>query len=122
MLISFQFSNFMSFRDKTNFTMVASRELQHKEHLTIVPSLNLKVLPAAALYGGNGSGKSNFYIALEFASSFILKSKISEDDLINVEPFRLDEKFEKAPSTFTFEILIGRSEEHTSELQSLRHL
>jgi AAA15 family ATPase/GTPase len=87
--------------------MVASRELQHKEHLTIVPSLNLKVLPAAALYGGNGSGKSNFYIALEFARSFILKSKISEDDLINVEPFRLDEKFEKAPSTFTFEILIG---------------
>lgn len=87
--------------------MVASRELQHKERLTIVPSLDLKVLPTAALYGGNGSGKSNFYLALEFAKHFILKSKISEDDLIEVEPFRLDDKSEKAPSVFTFEVLVG---------------
>jgi AAA15 family ATPase/GTPase len=87
--------------------MVASRERQHKEQLTIVPSLDLKVLPTAAIYGGNGSGKSNFYLALEFARNLILKSKISEDDLIDVEPFRLDDKSNKEPTTFAFEVLIG---------------
>jgi hypothetical protein len=74
--------------------------------LTILPDLDLKVLPTAVIYGGNGSGKSNFYLALEFARNLILKPKISEDDLIDVEPFRLDEQSEKAPSTFAFEVLV----------------
>ena len=87
--------------------MVASRERQHNEHLTDLPDLGLKVLPTAVLYGGNGSGKSNFYLALEFAGTLILKPKISEDSAIDIEPFRLDDKSEKTPSTFSFEILIG---------------
>jgi AAA15 family ATPase/GTPase len=87
--------------------MVASRELRHKEHLTIAPALNLKVLPTAAIYGGNGSGKSNFCLALQFARDLILKPKISEDDSIDVEPFRLDEKSDKEPTTFAFEVLVG---------------
>jgi AAA15 family ATPase/GTPase len=107
MLISFQFSNFLSFRDETRFSMVASRERQQNKRITVVPSLGLKVLPAAAIYGGNGSGKSNFYKALSFAEQLVLKSKISEEDSIDVEPFRLEEESEKLPSSFAFEILIG---------------
>ena len=64
--------------------MVASRERQHKEHLTDLPDLGLKVLPTAVLFGGNGSGKSNFYLALEFAGTLILKPKINEDSAINI--------------------------------------
>jgi len=89
--------------------MVASRERQHKERLTLVPSLKLNVLPVAAIYGGNGSGKSNFYYALEFARNLIIRSKANEDGSINVEPFRLDEKYESQPSEFAFEILLGRA-------------
>jgi AAA15 family ATPase/GTPase len=88
--------------------MVASRERQHKERLTIVPSLKLNVLPVAAVYGGNASGKSNFYYALEFARNLITRSKANEDGSIDVEPFRLDEKYESQPSEFAFEILLGR--------------
>ena len=88
--------------------MVASRERQHAEHLTDLPDLGLKVLPTAVLYGGNGSGKSNFYLALEFAGTLILKPKINDDSAIDIEPFRLDDKSEKAPSTFAFELLIGK--------------
>ena len=87
--------------------MVASRERQHNEHLTDLPYFGLKVLPTAVLYGGNGSGKSNFYLALQFAGTLILKPKISEDSAIDIEPFRLDDKSEKTPSTFAFELLIG---------------
>lgn len=109
MLISFEFSNFLSFRDTTHFSMVASRERQHKERLTEVSDLGLKLLPIAALYGGNGSGKSNFYLALKFVEDLVLRSKISEDDAIDIEPFRLDERSEDAPSTFTLEILVGNA-------------
>jgi len=87
--------------------MVASRERQHKQRVTAIPSLNLKVLPVAAIYGGNGSGKSNFYYALEFARRLIVKSKVSEDDSIDIEHFRLDEKYETQPSKFAFEVLVG---------------
>ena len=58
-------------------------------------------------YGGNGSGKSNFYYALEFARRLIVKSKVSEDDSIDIEHFRLDEKYETQPSKFAFEVLVG---------------
>jgi len=87
--------------------MVASRERQHKEHVSDFPALGLKVLPTAVLYGGNGSGKSNFFLALEFARTLILTPKNNEDATIGIEPFRLDDKSEKAPSTFAFELLIG---------------
>ena len=86
--------------------MVASRERQHKEQLTNLPDLDLKVLPIAVLYGGNGSGKSNFYLALEFAGTLILKPQIDEDNTIDIEPFRLDDKSEDSPSIFAFELLI----------------
>jgi len=107
MLISFQFSNFLSFRDETNFSMIASRERRHNQRVTLIPSLDLKVLPVAAIYGGNGSGKSNFYYALDFAKRLIIESKVSEDDSIDIEPFRLDDTSATQPSKFSFQILVG---------------
>lgn len=85
--------------------MVASREKQHGHRLTKVASLGFKILPVAAIYGGNGSGKSNFYHALKFAKSLVLKTKNPEES-IDFEPFRLNEHSESKPSTFAFEILI----------------
>ena len=107
MLISFQFSNFLSFRDEASFSMIASRERQHSERVAHLPSLDLKLLPVAAVYGGNGSGKSNFYCALEFAKNLILKPRGSEDS-INVEPFRLDGTSETKPSTFSFQAVVDK--------------
>ena len=64
-----------------------------------------RVLPVAAIYGGNASGKTNFFKALKFAKELVVKGT-QPDSLIPVEPFRLAAKGPEKPSQFGFELLI----------------
>jgi len=65
MLLRLTLANFLSFRDEVAFSMIATREKQHTDRVFADPERDLKVLPIAAVYGANGSGKSNFYRAIE---------------------------------------------------------
>jgi uncharacterized protein len=94
----------MSFRDKTTFSMVKSRELRHKERLARIKEHNLSVLPVAAIYGGNASGKSNFFKALDFLKSLILDST-RPDCRIPVKPFKLAQAKSTDPTEFNIVIL-----------------
>ncbi len=105
MLINLTISNWMSFRDKTTFTMIAGKEQQHSERLSRIDKYRCRILPIAALYGGNASGKTNFFQAIRFSKDFIVTGT-QPDAVIPVEPFCLDEKVREAPSSFIFEILI----------------
>ena len=67
MLISFTLANWLSFKDETTFSMVASKERQHNKRSPKIKKLNARILPVAAIYGGNASGKSNFCDALLLA-------------------------------------------------------
>ena len=105
MLISFSVENWMSFRDKVTFSMVASRERQHGERLPKIKKYKIRVLPIAAIYGGNASGKTNLFKALSFAKDLVV-DVTQPESLIPVEPFRLDAKGTERPSRFCFELLI----------------
>jgi len=105
MLLTFKFSNFLSFRDEVQFSCLATRERQHNDHVYGQEGLDIKVLPTAAIWGANGSGKSNLYYALRFARRFILRGKSRPEDAIDAEPFRLDAGNVGKASTFVFEIL-----------------
>lgn len=61
MLVSFSLENWMSFRDEVTFSMVASRERQHGHRVPRLQKYKTKILPIAAIYGGNASGKTNFF-------------------------------------------------------------
>ena len=60
MIISFSVENWMSFRDRTTFSMITSRERQHGERIPKLSKYRTRVLPIVAIYGGNASGKTNF--------------------------------------------------------------
>lgn len=105
MLISFFLENCLSFRDKTTFTLVASREKQHLERIPHIPQYAMRVLPTAAIYGGNASGKTNFFLAFKYAKDLIVQGTRPEG-LINVEPFRLDPEYQLQPTGFAFEIMV----------------
>ena len=108
MIISFSIENWMSFRDKVTFSMVASRERQHGGR---VPSLNkykTRILPVAAIYGGNASGKTNFFKALNFVKTLVVRGT-QPDSLIPVENFRLDAEGTERPSSFVLELLINET-------------
>jgi len=50
----------------------------------------MRILPVSALYGGNASGKTNFFKALSFAKELVVKGTTEEDEIIQVSPFSLD--------------------------------
>jgi hypothetical protein len=106
MIISFSVENWRSFREQATLSMVAGREKQHSERLPAIPDYGMKLLPVAAIYGGNASGKTNLFAALNFARHLILTGTQPEA-LIAVEPFRLDPSWSTKPSRFRFELLIG---------------
>ena len=72
MLISFSVENFLSFKEKIDFSMVAFSERQHNNRVAVIKKYPLKVLPIAAIYGGNASGKSSFIKALSFAQNYVV--------------------------------------------------
>lgn len=94
--------------------MIASRELQHKERVPELPKYKsnnknkMRVLPIAAIYGGNASGKTNFFRALNFVKGLVIKGT-PPDNPISVETFRLDSDAAKQPSRFEFELLIDET-------------
>ncbi len=108
MIISFSVENWMSFRDPTTFSMIASRERQHGERVPKLGKYQTRVLPIAAIYGGNASGKTNFFKALNFARTLVIKGT-RPDSLIPIETFRLDAEGRSRPSRFAFELLIDET-------------
>lgn len=105
MLIRYTFKNWLSFREEATFSMVASKELQHNDRLARVNKFDLRLLPTAAIYGGNASGKTNLVRSLLFAKNLIVRGT-QPDAPIPVSPFLLDPQAENEPSTFQFELLI----------------
>lgn len=108
MIISFTLENWMSFRHPVTFSMVASQERQHGERVPKLVNFQTRVLPVAALYGGNASGKTNFFKALDFARRLIVKGT-QPDSSIPVEAFRLDVSGPQLPSRFSFQLLIDET-------------
>jgi hypothetical protein len=105
MLISLTIENWQSFRDQTKLSMLASRERQHSERVPKNDKYKIGILPVAAIYGGNASGKTKLFNALAFAKIFV--SKVTQPEaLIAREHFQLDSKCAKNPTKFSFELLI----------------
>jgi len=108
MLISFTVENWMSFREPATFSMVAGKERQHGERVPHLKKYKTKILPIAAIYGGNASGKSNFFKAISFAKHIILNGTLP-DEMIPVVPFLLDADTVQLPSRFVFELMIDET-------------
>jgi len=105
MLINLTLENWMSFQNPVSFSMLGSKEAQHNERLPRVKKYNIKVLPIAAIFGGNASGKTNFFKALYFVKNLVTYGT-HPDGLIAVDLFKLDKKSLEKPVRFSFELLI----------------
>ena len=96
----------MSFRDKTEFNMLTGDVRRHKNHVTEVGGV--EVLRAAAIYGANGSGKSNLVKALHvFMGLFqqdrtLLNCKYCKNNYW----YKLDNEGINKPTCFSIELFI----------------
>lgn len=101
MLVEFSVENYLSFKDKVTFSMVASDDNSHEETNIITLADGKRYLKSAVIYGANASGKSNLLKALSFMGDFVYfaHSKRPKDP-IDVIPFKLDPTCENKPSRF----------------------
>lgn len=104
MLVNFTVGNFLSFREKKTLSLEAAPIKDSGSQIIEVGKLQL--LPSAALYGANSSGKSNFLHALGALSVMVNKSSSSSSiTRLPVIPFLLDKDSEKEPSFFEIEVI-----------------
>ena len=106
MLIRFNVSNFMSFKEVTEFNMLSSKGNGYKQHLTHLQTTKsgINVLKAAAIYGANASGKSNLVNAIEYLKNIVTGEGI--DILVPLSKrFRLDDNYKTKPTTFRIEFV-----------------
>ena len=106
MLIRFAVENWMSFKERAEFSMVASREIQHSGSV-FAGKHSPKLLPVAAVYGGNAAGKTNFFKALNFVRNFILTGSVIDGPIATI-PFKLSKDSISKPSRFEIEVLIDK--------------
>lgn len=93
MLIQFNFKNFKSFREEATLDLSATKMTEFSDRVVNIGSE--KVLPVAAIYGANASGKSNIYSAFEYMAEYVMDSFKYGDE---------DEKFEEyRPTPFLFD-------------------
>ena len=100
MLIQFNFKNFKSFRDEATLDLSAAKMTEFSDR--VVSEGNDKILPMAAIYGANASGKSNIYNAFEYMADYVVESFKYGDE---------EEKFEEyRPTPFLFDSVSNDAE------------
>ena len=107
MLIQFRYKNFKSFRDDTILDFSATKITEHSDR--VVQIGNEKILPTAAIFGANASGKSNVIQAFRFMSTYVIDSfafggegddKKSKTKKLKQTPFLFDKDSRDAESSF----------------------
>lgn len=114
MLLEFSFANFLSFKDKVTFSMVATSLKDRKADSTDTTFSTGGEVPvvlsrACVVFGANASGKSNLIKAMYFFKWFTMNSskEIQAGEKIPVNSFALSTSSVAEPSLFEIVILIG---------------
>ena len=106
MLVNFTIGNYRSFKEKHTLSLEAANIKEYSD--AVVENNGIQLLPLAALYGANSSGKSNVIKAFTvFINMLRFSNSTNSIDGIDVVPFLLDDKenvFE-TPSYFEAEII-----------------
>lgn len=105
MLLGFSVENCLSFKEKTEFSMIATKEQQHGERVLNLEKYKNRILPISAIYGANASGKTNFIAIVTLIKQFILYGS-RPDEFLPIQPHLLNHEYVDQPSNFSIGLLI----------------
>lgn len=100
MLINYSVENFMSFKDRQVFSMIAGKYTKHSDH--VVESHGKRVLKGSFFFGANASGKSNLFESINFAQHVVMDG-LKNTSMVN-RHFRIDPSYAKKPGVFEFDL------------------
>jgi len=107
MLLKFRFTNFQSFRAEQELSLIAARRADSVNGVFSPAGLGEQVLPAAAIYGANASGKTAVFRALGLMATAV---RLSQTHWLPDAPFPVDGFIGEAttmPSEFAVDFLLG---------------
>ena len=106
MLVLFRVSNFLSFKNLQEFSMIPGRPEYNVEHIY---DKKIKILDRAVIYGPNSAGKSNFINAMAFAQWITIGSPPYEKRAMKIFEKMNYIGSEKTPaeSYFEFNIILS---------------
>ena len=105
MLINFSFGNFRSFRDIKSLRMEAGRVEDLSD--SVIEKDGFRLLPVAAIYGANSSGKTNVIKAMGMFRYIVRDSEeLKFYAHIFQDPFMLDMKTKYTPTVFEIQFLL----------------
>ena len=104
MLINFYAKNFLSFKDKIEFSMLADSNDKDNS----VSFRKNKILKTAAIYGANASGKSNLLKSIAFFKNIVQNTNkiIQSVDKLSYWPYAFDINTKTKPSEFEMRFVI----------------
>jgi AAA15 family ATPase/GTPase len=113
MLVNFSVQNYKSFHRQVNLSLLASA----LKETYILPAqavatdiFGLPILPVAAIFGANASGKSNLIDAIAMMK-FHIQTSLAKDNIVNkiaVEPFQLSVESRNQPTEFEISFVTGQ--------------
>lgn len=111
MLIDFSIENYLSIKNRLNFSLVESDDEEGSKIKIHRANGYLNLLPAITIYGFNASGKSNFLKALDMAKNQIVFSKISNPeklgiDIFQYKPFKLSDAYRDNPTSYQLRAVV----------------
>ncbi|WP_422354133.1 AAA family ATPase [Roseivirga pacifica] len=115
MLIEFKFRNFKSFKDETSLLMTNVKSFRELRDTNLIETnREFDLLKTSAIFGINGSGKSNFVIAMAYMTGIIHNSfsnslKKEEERPNHNFQFKLNTTCDKAPTFFEVSFLLDES-------------
>ena len=105
MLIRFVAKNIFSFKDETEFNLFPNKTQRLQHHKVTIGGFEF--LRFSAIYGANGSGKSNLIKAISLLETIVEEGKLPSD--IEDLKFKLDEENSKLPISIGAEFIANNN-------------
>ena len=86
MLANFSFKNYKSFRDEATLDLNSTKITEFSD--SVITCGGNKILPVAAIFGANASGKSTVFSAFEYMSNYVAYSFNYGDEKEKFSKFR----------------------------------
>lgn len=105
MLIRFAIKNLFSFKEETEFNLLPSKTKRLSQHKHT--KSGIEILKLSAIYGANGSGKSNLIRSISLLKMMILKGLIPNS--LTSQKFKLSESSQTEPVELAIEFFANNA-------------
>lgn len=105
MLIRFAVKNLFSFKDETEFNLLPSKAKRLSHHK--YSKGGIEILKLSAVYGANGSGKSNLIRSISLLKMMLLKGAIPNS--LTSQKFKLSESSQTEPVEIAIEFFVNNA-------------